>query len=115
MALERDVEAIAQDVLGVAFVNPEACELRLMDQNPPHVAPEEACQRAVRVWLLVGELMMPAVDGDPARGRFLQAGPRKAHHARLHPFRTLHSEQAYQQQRAKREPDTPAQTAGHVA
>src|SRR5258708_36638903 len=87
MALERDVEAIAQDVLGVAFVNPEACELRLMDQNPPHVAPEEACQRAVRVWLLVGELMMPAVDGGPWRGRFLPAGHRNEPPGRLHPFR----------------------------
>src|SRR3981189_1011220 len=39
IAFERDVKAIAQDVLGVALVNSEAREFRLGDQNPPQVAP----------------------------------------------------------------------------
>ena len=43
-------------------------------------------KRAMRVRLLVGELMMPAVYGDPARGRFLQAGHRDDHHGVLQPF-----------------------------
>ena len=43
----------------------------------------------VRVGLLVGELMMPAVDRDPARRRFLQAGHRDDDHGMLQPFRDI--------------------------
>ena len=53
------------------------------------MGPEETGQRAVRVGLLVGELMMPAVDRDPTRGRFLQAGHRDDRHGMLQPFRAF--------------------------
>ena len=43
----------------------------------------------VRVRLVVGELMMPAVDGDPARRCFLQAGHRDDDHGVLEPFRDI--------------------------
>jgi hypothetical protein len=77
---------IAQDIFGVALVNSEARELRLVDQDPADVGPEETRKRAVRVRLLVGVLMMPTVDGDPARRRFLEAGDRDDRHGVLQPF-----------------------------
>src|ERR1700732_3739441 len=88
VAFERDVKAIAQDIPGVALVNPEAREFRLVDQNPPDVTPEETCKRAMRIRPLVGELMMQTVYRDPAGRGFLEAGHRDDHHGVLQPFGT---------------------------
>jgi hypothetical protein len=52
-------------------------------------AQKKLASGAMRVRLLVGELMMPAMDGDPARGCFLEAGDRDDHHGVLQPFRTF--------------------------
>ena len=109
MALQRDVEAVAQDVPGVAFVNSEPGQLGLVDQNPADVAPEEARQRAMRVRLLVGELMVPAVDRDPARRRFLQARHRDHHHRVLQPFRTFQAAMGEQPVVAKVDAEQSAQ------
>src|SRR5258708_19727659 len=109
MALERDVKPVPQDVLGVALVDSEAREFRLVDQNPSDVAPEEACKRAVRVRLLVGELMMPAVYGDPPCGRFLEARHRDDHHRVLQPFRTFQAAMGQKPMVAKVVSKQPAQ------
>ena len=109
MAFERDVEAIAQDVLGVALVDAKPREFRLMDQDPADVAPEETCKRAMRVRLLVGELMMPAVDRDPACRRFLQTGHRDHHHGVLQPFRTCQAAVGQKPMIAKVDAEQPAQ------
>ena len=63
----------------------------------------------VRVRLLVGELMMPAVDGDPARRRFLQAGHRDHHHGVLQPFRTFQAAMGEKPVIAKVDAEQPAQ------
>src|SRR3981189_21701 len=109
MALERDVKPVPQDVLGVALVDSEAREFRLVDQYPSDVAPEEACKRAVRVRLLVRELMMPAVYGEPARGRFLEARHRDDHHGVLQPFRTFQAAMGQKPVIAKVDAKQPAQ------
>lgn len=41
MAFERDIEAIAQDVLGITLVDPEPRQFGLVDQDPADVAPEK--------------------------------------------------------------------------
>ncbi len=112
MTFERDVKTIAQDVLGVAFVNSKARQLRLMHQDPADMAPEETCQRAVRVRLLVGELMMPAVDRDPARRGFLQAGDRDDRQSMLQPFRAFQAAVGQQPVIAKVDAEQPAQMRG---
>src|SRR5882724_8497859 len=109
IAFERDVEAIAQDVLGVALVNSEARQFRLVDQNPSHVAPEETGKRAMRVRLPVGELMVPAVDSHPACGGFLEAGHRDDHHRVLQPFRTCQAAMGQKPVIAKVDAKQPAQ------
>src|SRR5258705_12058980 len=109
IALECDVKAIAQDVLGVALVNSEARQLRLVDQNPSHMAPEETGKRAMRVRLPVGELMVPAVDSHPAGGGFLEAGHRDDHHRVLQPLRTCQAPKSQQPMMAKVEAKQPAQ------
>src|SRR6266581_2813406 len=109
IALERDVKAIAQDVLGVALVNSEAREFRLVDQNPSDVAPEKTGKRAMRVWLPVGELMVPAVDSHPAGGGFLEAGHRDDHHRVLQPFRTFQAAMGQKPVIAKVDAKQPAQ------
>src|ERR1700709_2378004 len=109
MTFERDVKTVAQNVLGVAFVDSKARQLRLMHQDPPDMAPEETCQRAVRVGLRVGELMVPAVDRDPARRRFLQAGYRDHHHRMLQPFGALQAAVGEQPVIAKVDAKQPAQ------
>jgi hypothetical protein len=73
------------------------------------MAPEETCQRAMRVRLLVGELMMPAVDRDPARRRFLQAGHRDDRHRVLQPFRAFQAAMGQQPVIAKVDAEQPAQ------
>src|ERR1700686_4233294 len=89
IAFERDVKAIAQDVPGVALVDPETRQFRLVNQNPPDVPPEETCKRAVRIRPPVGELMMQTVYRDPPGRGFLEAGHRDDHHGVLQPFRTF--------------------------
>ena len=112
MAFERDVKWIAQDVPGVAFVNPEARKLRLMHQDPADMAPEETGERTVRVRLLVGELMVPAMDRDPARGRVLQAGHRDDRKSMLQPFGTFQAAVGQQPVIAKVDAEQPAQMGG---
>ena len=109
MAFERDVEPVAQNVLGIAFVDSEPRELRLMDQEPANVAPEEACQRRVRVRLFVCELMVAAVNGDPARRCFLQAGHRDDDHGVLEPFGTFQAAVGEKSMVAKVDAEQPAQ------
>jgi MFS family permease len=109
MAFERDVEPVAQNVPGIAFVDSQPRELRLMDQDPADVAPEEAGQRRVRVRLFVGELMMAAVNGDPARRRFLQAGHRDDDHGVLEPFGTFQAAMGEKSVIAKVDAEQPAQ------
>ena len=109
MAFERDVEPVAQNVLGIAFVDSEPRELRLMDQDPANVAPEEACQRRVRVRLFVCELMVAAVNGDPARRCFLQAGHRDDDHGVLEPFGTFQAAVGEKPMIAKVDAEQPAQ------
>ncbi len=109
MAFERDVEPVAQNVLGIAFVDSEPREFRLMDQDPADVAPEEAGQRRVRVRLFVCELMMAAVNGDPARRRFLQAGHRDDDHGVLEPFGTFQAAVGEKSMVAEVDAEQPAQ------
>ena len=52
-------------------------------------APEETGERTMRIRLLVGELMMAAMDRDPAGRGFLQARHRYHHQSVLQPFRTF--------------------------
>ena len=87
IALEPLVEAVAQEVAGVALVDAEPVQLAVLDQDPAHVAPEEIDQRAVRVGLLVGVLVVPAMDGDPARRRVLQAADAENRERVFQPFR----------------------------
>ena len=77
------------------------------------MGPEETCQRAVRVRLLVGELMMAAMDRDPARRRFLQAGHRDDHHRMLQPFRAFQAAMGEQPVVAKVDAEQPAQMRAH--
>src|SRR5262249_51819364 len=65
--------ALAENVLGEVLVQLHALEVGVATHQPVHVAPEEADERAVRVGLLVGVLVMPAIDSDPAGRRVLQA------------------------------------------
>ncbi len=109
IALERDVEAIAQNVLGVALIDAEPRQLGLVHQDPADVAPEETGERAVRIGLLVGELMMAAVDRDPARRGLLQAGHRDHHHRMLQPFRHLQAAMGEEPVVAKVDAEQPAQ------
>src|SRR5262249_27907258 len=70
---EAFVEAVLEQVAGVAVVEGYVVNGGIVDQEPAHVAPEDACLRAVGVAGLVGVLMMQAVDRDPAHGRALPA------------------------------------------
>src|SRR5207342_1252259 len=109
MAFERDVEPVAQNVPGIAFIDSEPREFWLVDQDPAYVAPEEACQRRVRVWLVVGKLMMAAVNGNPARRCFLQGGHRDDDHGVLEPFGTFQAAVGEKSMVAKVDAEQPAQ------
>ena len=63
----------------------------------------------VRVRLLVGELMMAAVNGDPARRCFLQAGHRDDDHGVLEPFGTFQAAVGEKPMVAKVDAEQPAQ------
>src|SRR6202011_1750327 len=92
-----------------ALVNSETGELRLIHQNPSDVAPEETGKRAMRVRLLVGELMVPAVYRDPSGGCFLEAGHRDHHHGVLQPFRAFQAAMGEKPVVAKVDAEQPAQ------
>src|SRR5215470_254111 len=87
VALEPLVEWIAQNVACVALVDPQPIEVAVFDDDPAHVAPEEIDQRAVWVGLLVGVLVVAAVDRNPARRSVLQAAKPKERERVLEPFR----------------------------
>ena len=63
----------------------------------------------MRIRLLVGELMVPAMDRDPARRRFLQARHRDHHHGVLQPFRTFQAAVGEQPVIAEVDAEQPAQ------
>src|SRR4029077_4392487 len=89
VALEAPVEAIAQDILGIAVIDAKPRQILVLDQEPSHMAPEEAGQRAVGILLLIGVLMMPAMDRHPAGGGILQAADAQDREAMLEPFRAI--------------------------
>ena len=62
MAFELHIKAIAQDVLGVALIDAKTRQIRLIDQEPADVAPEEVPRRRMRIELFVGVLVMAAVN-----------------------------------------------------
>ena len=88
VAFERDIERIAQDVLGVALIDAKAVQLGILDDQPADMTPEEIHQGAVRIRLLVGMLMMAAVHRDPARRRIFHTANSDDHEHVLQPFRT---------------------------
>ena len=108
-AAERQVEFVAQNVPGVALVDSEPRQFRLMHQDPADMAPEETGQRRMWVRLVVGVLMMPAVDRDPAGRGLLQAGHRDDDHRVLEPFRTFQPAMREQPVVAKVDAEQPAQ------
>ena len=63
----------------------------------------------VRVRLFVGELMVAAVNGDPARRCFLQAGHRDDDHGVLEPFGTFQAAVGEKPVIAKVDAEQPAQ------
>src|SRR6185369_16138265 len=89
VALELPVEAIAQHIRGVAVVDAKPRQILILHQEPAHMAPEESGERAVGILLLVGVLMMPAMDRDPAGGRILQTADAQDRQAMLQPFRAV--------------------------
>src|SRR5579871_422952 len=70
---EPFVKAILEQVPGIAVIGRVVVNGRVVDQEPAHVAPEEAGLRAMRVARLIGVLMVHAVDCDPVHGAALPA------------------------------------------
>ena len=70
--LEPGVEGIPQDVLRVALHQRTALHVVGFHQQPAHMGPEEARDRAVRILLVIRKMMVPAVDRRPMRGGILQ-------------------------------------------
>src|SRR5262245_30447036 len=87
VALEPFVEGLAQEVPRISFVASESVELAVLDHDPAHVRPEEIDQRTVRVGLLVGVLVVPAMDRDPACRGVLQTAESEDGERVLEPFR----------------------------
>src|SRR2546423_1525559 len=50
------------------------------------MAPEKTDERAMRIFLVIGILMMEAMDGDPARGSILEATNAENREDMLEPF-----------------------------
>src|ERR671925_368572 len=73
VALKIPIETLAQKVSRITLVNDAPVQFPVLDQDPAHVTPEKVDQRAMGVRLLVGVLMMAAMNRDPARRRVLQA------------------------------------------
>src|SRR5579859_3602209 len=67
------VKAIRHQILGISLIqfSPFECGIDVIE--PGHVAPKECGQGAMRIFLLVGMLVMPAMHGDPTGRRVLQA------------------------------------------
>ena len=86
---ERDVERVAAQVGHVAAQHIGVVMHRLAGEDPPHVRPERALARRMRVAVLVRVLMMNAMSGDPedrsAFERQRAAGGQEV----LDPFRCL--------------------------
>src|SRR5207247_451709 len=86
VAFQMLIKAFAQQVSGIAFVYPQPAEFLVVDDEPADVAPEQAHQRAVGVWLFVRVLVMAAVYGHPTGRRILQAAESKDRKRMFQPF-----------------------------
>ena len=75
VTLKPNVEWIPQKILGVARKYAQPVQLGIFDENPTHMAPEEAGPRTVGIRLLIGVLVVSTVHGDPSRRGVL----RRAH------------------------------------
>ncbi len=72
--LQPFVEAVLEQVTGIAVVGGEVVDDGVVDQKPAHVTPEEAARaRAVWVGRFVGVLVVHAMDSHPLHGRTLPA------------------------------------------
>src|SRR4051812_46371052 len=60
----------------------------VLEDQPAHVAPEEAHQGTVRIGAIVGVLVMHPMDRDPACRRVLQRADAQQCEGMLQPFRT---------------------------
>ncbi len=78
IAFQAKIKGVAEDVTGIVFVAFEPAQLAVFDQQPAHVSPKPADQRAVGVGLQVGVLVMKAVDHYPTcRGVLQRTNPQQ--------------------------------------
>ena len=70
--LQAHVEGVLQKIAAIALVGGPLAKLPVLDHDPAHVPPEPGHQRAMRVRLPVGMLVMQAVNHHPARWRASQ-------------------------------------------
>ena len=85
--MQPHVESILEDVPRIFLIRAHRVEIAVLDDQPPHVPPEEADQRAVRIRPLVGVLMMHPMDCNPASWRALQRANTQEREPVLEPFR----------------------------
>ena len=64
-ALDPGIERIPNDVLGVSLDQRAPGHVFLFDQQPSHMRPEKAGERAVRILVFIGKLMMAAMHCYP--------------------------------------------------
>jgi len=72
------------------------------------MAPEETCERAMRIRLLVGELMMSTVNRNPACRRFMEAGHCDNRHGMFQRFGAFQATMSQQPVIAKVDTKEPA-------
>ena len=96
LSFQGEVVRIAEHVAGILFIMIQTVDLLVVDQQPAHVSPEQIDQRAMRIRLLVGVLVMQTMDRDPLRRRVLHAQHAERREGSLQPLR--HDEALVRQQ-----------------
>jgi hypothetical protein len=104
------IERIAHDVPGVTIDQRAAPHVVGFHQQPAHMRPEEASQRAMRILVFVCVLVVPPVHCDPVRRRILQRANREERKAVFEPARACEAAMREQSVIA----DVDAEDAEHV-
>jgi len=73
IALEAEIEGIAEDVAGVLLEKAEAAMAAMENEDPADVGPEEVDEGRMGVGLAIGMAMVQAMDGHPAGRGVLEA------------------------------------------
>jgi hypothetical protein len=87
IAFQLHVERVAQQVARESLIVVDVEEVAVLDHQPTAVAPEEVHQRAVRIGLLVGMLVVNSMHRHPTRRSILQRANAENGERMLEPFR----------------------------